>query len=243
MQRFNQWLAGPKVLLLAVAAWVFLLPAVSAQATPVNMYFDGTSTVGGFDAASVSAFQAAGGQTFSPTPALFDNSTPLQSGNGPHISITTPAASPPGVGSNLYDKTNPYVRAIPWTVTALDADYNNSWIVFVMHDPSDPYPYTASDVGVQADPSTSTWRLFQQFPNTYYLAIFLGDLQQGASVTFDVNYVVGQSLFSVPGSNPTQYELPKLMVGFTQAAVPEPGSVVLLAAGLLAALAVRRRSC
>ena len=68
-----------------------------------------------------------------------------------------------------------------------------------------------------------------------------GRFLDGQIESWNLQYIVNESLIEAP-SGSSQYQLPLLNVGVAFAAVPEPGTGTLVALGLVALAAKRRRS-
>jgi hypothetical protein len=100
-----------------------------------------------------------------------------------------------------------------------------------------------AQVGLRIDAATG-WVLLQTsaqgLGTLYYPAISLGSLDANQEKQFDVRYALNQIL-SFQSGNETIVPLPRLRIAMAFVPVPEPGTALLLAAGLLG-LAARART-
>ncbi len=235
-----------RALLLAAA---LVVTSAAASATPVDLFFNGTvpSSDGNFYGLSAQAqtdFLANGGQVL--------GGMPMFSLVGMKMTIANPlditANYVPG-GPNFL--TNPAQDQNTWSFTA-NQQLNDVWIVLRGHDPTDVLGinnfaggYLPQNVGLNIDPMSTTdiWRMVNLpamggEPATSYLALYLGDLAPGQTVTKTFFYRVTQDIITNPSSGDLQF--PQHLVGLMFAPVPEAGTLLLLATGLAAALRSRR---
>jgi len=133
--------------------------------------------------------------------------------------------------------SNPNTAQSLWSVTdGGGSSLSNAWLVFF-----GPTTYTPTLVGIDL-PSGGRWRLVEvsagESGNYFYPAVFLGSLDPGDTATFLMNHIVGTAL-TRQGSN---LILPQYSVGvLTGVPLPEPGSLVLLTAGITLAALLRNR--
>lgn len=247
----NQFFKQVRAVGLAVA---LVITGGAAGAVPIDLFYNGsvpTSVGGGSDFFGLSAqsqtdFVTAGGQVFTGPFSL--------ALIGSQLSITIPA-----------DITSDYVPGGPdfalnpardqndWVFTS-NQPMDNVWIVFRGHDSTDVLGannltggYQPQNVGLNLDPTSTTdiWRMLNlpadnSMPATSYLALFLGNLSSGQSVTKTIQYRVGQDIITNLSSGDLQF--PQHLVGlmFGAVPVPEAGTMLLLVTTGLG-LALRRR--
>jgi hypothetical protein len=223
----------------AAAAGVGLaaLVALPAAAAPLRVWLN-TDGVG-FDAASISA-ATSGGIGSLPDSQFFANPS-----SGPaRITLTTPSPIP-GISRKKATRTSPSTGQSTWTVSAVDRDYQDIWIVIQGHSPSDPrakYYKKHQNIGLVVDPSDPRWKVVHPTgnPGVSYLAYFVGDLVQGDSFDVPISYVVAKALKRIR-KDPNLCVFPQYRVNFLELAVPEPVVLSLLAfGGTLLALRKRR---
>jgi|GEM_PF-2435258 len=237
----SRWIHTRRLGLLGAVLALFFALAPGAFATPVTVWYEGAGCPAcfGIDAASVSAFQAAGGQVLQgPGLPLFSDAS------GSQIQVTTPDSTLSGfVPPGPISRSNPVTGSNTWLVDAIAQSYSNLWLVFRGLSPSDT-SYLPGEVGLEVDP-TQNWFLLQPdpegFPNVYYVALFLGDALQNTPVPADVHYRVARALVSSGGS----LVFPQHLVGFMVAPLPapEPGTAALLMVAGVAGWTIRRRRC
>ena len=221
----------------AAAAALALGLALPAAGAPLALWLEPNGSFG-FDDASTNAALAAGIGSL-PNSSFFSNPS-----SGPaHISVTTPSPIP-GVSRTNATRTDPSSGESTWTVTALDRDYDDLWIVIQGHDPNDPLAshYNRNDnIGLLVDPADPNWSIVRPSvdPTVAYLAYFVGDLAQGDSFDVPISYVVAQTLKHV-SNDPNLCVFPQYRVNFLELSVPEPVVLSLLAFGGTV-LAIRRR--
>lgn len=129
---------------------------------------------------------------------------------------------------------NPNTAQSRWSVTnGGEISLDNAWLVFLR-----PTTYPSANVGI--DLQLGNWGLVHVpvgETDYFYPAVFLGDLGSGDTVTFLMNHIVGQAL-TQQGST---LVLPQYSVGILYGVpVPEPSTLVLLAAGLALTGVLRR---
>lgn len=214
----------------------------AATAAPITVWFDRQAGFG-LEAASVAAAQGGGTPSYAP-PALFTGSG-LFDFDTPDP-IQTDVGVPPSPS-----RANPSTGSTKWGITPLTQDWSDLWIIFRAHstndanfdfyDPGPGDPSAPGTVGLSFDPAVG-WALIQPdpvgFPDTYYLAYFLGDVAQDETAGVPIDYRVAQTLFL--SSN--VYVFPRYLVGFTSFAVPvpEPSALLLLGLASLGAAGARR---
>jgi hypothetical protein len=213
-----------------------VLAASSAQATPVTVYFNDNSV--GIDNSLIPGLEL----VLDPTPPQIDAFLDLD-GTLFSYGIPNPIPGDP-TGTS---RSDPATGSNTWSFTALTQNWDNLWILFTGPDFPNPADstdqnnfYLPENVGLELD--SDTWGLYQ-VPNTdvYYAAFRVGNIIQDFAIDIPIEHRVAQNLFDA-GEN---FLMPRHAVGYlTTVSVPEPSTVVLLAGGALAVLAVaRRRSC
>lgn len=224
--------------------------ATAISTGPVDLFFNGTvpASDGGFyglSQASVNAFFNAGGQSLPSPGFLFPGA----------LSVATPDNLPVGIpgsqgGPNFV--TNPSKASNDWMITAND-DFDDVWLLFRGHSPNDPKGannfgpggYLPQNVGLSINlAGPDIWRLVTvsdccAFPDVHYLALFLGDLTDGATIPQTIDYRVRQALML--DSTTGNFIVPQYLIGFATASVPEAGTAWLLGLGLFGLVARRAR--
>ncbi len=243
MLRSTRWIRsrGSRVAAAAALAVFAWLVAVPMAATPVNVWFDRQAGQG-IEAASVSAASGAGLASYAPS-IFFADPTNAK------FSFVNPPAIPfnPRNPSLPPSRTNATRGTSTWQITALDQSYQDLWIVFRSHSLADPNfsfydpgasnPAAPGTVGLNVD-GANGWALLQGSSATY-LGYFIGDLALGGTANIPILYRVAQDLFE---ESPGVFRFPRLSVGYTSFAVPEPSIAILLGVGLIGLVAGRRRS-
>ncbi|HTO56108.1 MAG TPA: hypothetical protein VMR50_22190 [Myxococcota bacterium] len=211
--------AGLRALAIAaVGLWV-----TSASAFPV--LFGGSGGFG-ISASSASSAQTAGFSVIhgaSIVPANdFDIVVPAPDVLSSHI-VGSPSVSNPNTAMSRWSVTN-----------GSDGNLSDAWLVFLT-----PLTYTPSKVGIDLQ-SGGQWAIFDASAggtDYFYPAVFLGDLGAQDTNTFLMHHVVGQAL-TQQGQT---LILPQYQIGIvTGIPLPEPSALLLIAAGVGLAAALRR---
>jgi hypothetical protein len=223
-----------------LAGW--LAPASAAQAASIPVLFDGPvsgSQHYGVSAAGATAAQAAGVSLLS---------APLESSRNKLLVTDQDLGS---LSLDPEDLITPFEVTSQWTLENVSglAYADDVYLVFTTADPRDVVLSTGTvtadhdetQVGLRID-GANGWVLLQTsvagLGTLYYPAVRLGPLGVGAQAQIDVSYYLNQ-LLSFEDGNDTVVPLPKLRIAM--AVIPEPGTGLLLGAGLLL-LAARARS-
>jgi hypothetical protein len=134
--------------------------------------------------------------------------------------------------SSTPSKTDPTTAVSTWTVTNTSGkDLQKALLVFV----SSPGAVNNNPTLVGLEPVTADGYTVVHFDDAgfgeiFYAAVQLGPLGSGATTTAMVHYVVADDL--IP-AGPEDYFLPKLNTQAIVVAVPEPGTLLLLAFSLV----------
>jgi hypothetical protein len=227
----NRWAVAVAGLALAALA------ALPASAAPLRVWLN-TDGVG-FAGSSITAARNAGMGGL-PASSFFGNS------GGTRISVTTPSPIP-GVSRKKATKSNPSTGQSTWTVTAVDRDYQDLWIVIQGHSPNDAnakYYKKHGNIGLIVDPSDPSWKTVSPSgtPGVTYLAYFVGDLLRGDGFDVPISYAVAKALKRI-SKDPSFCVFPQYRVNFLEleiGRVPEPVVLSLLAFGGTL-LAIRKR--
>ncbi|MBW2241717.1 MAG: hypothetical protein JRH01_06995 [Deltaproteobacteria bacterium] len=231
-------------------ALAFAVSAAAAHAAPIDLFFNGTVPAPdgnpyGLSTQSQADFLAAGGQALGTRFSLSLLGTQLTVSNPVDITPSYVAGGSDFIANPARDQND-------WVFTS-NGNLENVWIVFRGHDPTDVLGensvvggYRPQNVGLNLDPTGTAdfWRMVSlpalgPIPATSYLALFLGDLAQGQSVTKSIHYRVTQDILT---NSLGELQFPQHLVGlmFAAAPVPEAGTVLLLVTTGLG-LALRRR--
>lgn len=215
--------------------------ASAARAASIDVFFDGpvqSDQHFGLSAAGAAAAQLAGVAVVAPE---------MRSAGG-DVEIVDQQLEAQSL--TLNDLVAPFTATSTWTAENT-SDTNISDIVYLVFTTAGGRlidlstgpvmaDYDETQVGLRIDPATG-WVLLQTSTQAlgalYYPAIPLGPLAPGQQKQFDVNYVLNQ-LLSFPDGDTTYVPLPQLRIAIV--VVPEPGTALLLGAGLLG-LAFRAR--
>ena len=230
-------------------ALALVISSGAASAAPIDLFFNGSvpsldGNFYGLSAQSQADFVSAGGQVYGGTPWFSLVGSQLTIGNPVDITPNYVPGGPDFVANPARDQND-------WLFTA-NQHLDDVWIVFRGHDPTDVLGvnsvaggYQPQNVGLNLDPMSTTdiWRMVNVpsiggDPATSYLALYLGDLTSGQSVTKTIQYRVMQGIITNPSLGDLQF--PQHLVGLMFGAVPEAGTMLLLLTTGLG-LALRRR--
>ncbi len=235
LQEFS-WFSARRLGVVALV-WLGLAVAVGASATPVSLYGDPVNGWG-FNPVDVAAAAGVG--------SLSDQASFETSPGTVDITITTPATVS-GTDSPGGGFANPSTGSSMWSITANDRAYTDLWLVIVGHavatDPHGPSGdgfYASANVGLEIDDADPNLRFVSPASmNVTYLAVYLGNLAQGATTVVPIEYRVAQGLLEPSAS---VFLFPQYQVGYLEGlAVPEPGTMMLgILAGLGLAVGARR---
>jgi hypothetical protein len=244
-------LAGRALRQTALAALVLACAlgtvATVAQATPVDVYFDGpTSSSVNYGISLASATNAR--DNFGV--AIIDQ-TALLTTLGGRLSVIQPPSSELVATPNPPTSSNNHILS-NWQIenTSGAALTGASYLVFTnarTYTVGDKtIDYVDSNVGLRIDRDLG-WAIIKSTTSGvdyYYPALLLdrtasnpllGNIASGARVSAAINYLVAEPLTRANGD----YRLPSLNLGYALVVVPEPGTALLFGAGL-ALLAGRR---
>jgi len=221
--------------------------ATVAQATPVDLYFNGPTSSGvNYGISLASATNARDNYGV----AIIDQ-TALLTTLGSRLSVIQPPSSELVATPNPPTSNNNRIVS-NWQIenTSGVALTGASYLVFTNARTytvgSTTIDYVDSNVGLRIDRDLG-WAIIKSTNNGvdyYYPALLLdrvaanpllGNIAPGARVSAAINYLVAEPLTRVSGD----YRLPSLNLGYALVVVPEPGTAVLFGAGL-ALLAGRR---
>jgi len=235
----------------AILAFLATTAALSlpARAVPVDVFFDGNA-MGGATNFGVSEAQALNLQSSFGVPIVqsFDYIGSASGLLAVTQSLQSFTPSPPTSTTNRATSA--------WTaqnVSGMDL-LGASYLIFTSSTPfvknGVTVDYIDSNIGITID-SALGWVLVKAPAGNddfYYPALLLdrsasgplaGVFLNGQIESLVIDYVVKQALIDTPiGSG--DYELPLLNIGLAYAAVPEPGTAVLVSLGLVG-IAIRRR--
>lgn len=237
---------------LAIVA-VLVAVGVPAQATPVDVFFDGAKPASDpTNSYGISAASAINARDNFGVPILDQIS--LMSGISTKLSVTLPPSSSLIVNPNPPTSTFNRIQS-DWTISNISGSAltGASYLLFTHTTSylvgSTTIDYPDDKVGLQIDKDLG-WVVIKTTASGvdyYYPALLLdrtaqtaiaGNITAGATVSASINYVVKQALTRV-GSD---YRVPKLNLGFAQVVIPEPGSALLLGLGLTVLAASRKRA-
>lgn len=234
----------------ALVALITLLWASAAWGNPVNVFFDGPGNEGmSEEDALASGLQILTGDTFAAEGV---------------IDVT--GQSLDGVDITGQPQVNPYAETSTWTIENLlgTSVLGTTYLLFATASDHDSFPtsYDPAEVGLTVD-ADDGWAIVQGESGgqtVYYVGISLGNLLEtvGSSTTIDVNYYLLEAfpmnVFPDPDDPdfPNCIEdpnlvcdeilaLPKLHLLVAFNVVPEPGTGLLLAMGLVGLGVTRRR--
>jgi hypothetical protein len=189
------------------------------------------------------AFLSAGNEIYSPALSITQSLGPIY--QNPQAAYQNPAGGCQP-GDVCQTPANPFIADSTWTVTNNSGhDIASVFLVFTRVSLSDGYP----DIPVALDGNLIQILEYTASGQTYWLAmVWLGALGDGSampgenpqSTQFSMRYIVGGDM---PFSGNVQVMPPIGVYGLerTGPPVPEPGTVLLLASGLVA-LAMAKRS-
>jgi hypothetical protein len=214
--------------------WFLAVAAIALWVTPAGAFPVVFGGAGGFgiSAASASAAQSAGFSVIhnaSIVPANdFDLVIPAPDVLSSHI-VGSPSVANPNTATSRWSVTN-----------GGGANLSDAWLVFLTPLSSVPsFTYNPSVTGIDLQ-SGGQWAIFDVAvgqADYFYPAVFLGNIPAQDMTTFLMHHVVGQAL----DQQGQTLILPQYQIGVvTGVPLPEPSALLLLAAGVGLAAALRR---